>query len=69
MNRDMLRLLSLPANAHIVSITEHNCRFGWTVQPTCLDCHYVGPFVTPARAQAIAAEHTAKMLGTWQAAK
>jgi hypothetical protein len=69
-NRGILQLLRLPADAHIVSITEHNCRFGFTHhQPACLDCHYVGPFVSPTRAKAIAAEHTAKMLGTWTAAK
>lgn len=68
-NSDLLRLITLTANAHIVAVEEHDCRFGWSHRPQCLDCDYVGPFVTPARAQAIAREHTAKQLGTWRPAR
>ncbi len=67
MNRDIN--LMLAGNTHIVAIDEHNCRFGWGHRPTCLDCHYVGPVVSPHRAEAISREHTAKMLGTWKAAR
>ena len=69
MSADLARLLTMPANAHIVGISEHHCRFGWSHQPTCLDCDYVGPFVSPTRAEAIAREHTAKELGTWEPAR
>jgi hypothetical protein len=69
MNADLARLLTMPANAHIVGISEHHCRFGAAHQPRCLDCDYVGPLVTPRRAQSIAREHTQKSLGKWEPAR
>ena len=68
MNADMYRLLTMPPTGHIVGVEVHACRFGDTQRPVCQDCSYVGPFVTPGRAQAIAREHTAKSVGTWRPA-
>jgi len=51
---------------HLVAVDPHNCRFGETWQPVCLDCTYRGPFVASrSRAREIADEHTAKEVGTW----
>lgn len=63
------QVLELRPGQHIVAVDPHDCRFGTTWQPTCLDCNYVGPFVTRGRAQAIANEHTRKELGTWRPAR
>ena len=56
--------------SHIVTLQRHRCRFGDTWQAVCeLGCNYVGPFVSHARAQAIAEEHRRKSAGTWRATR
>ena len=67
MKRDIERLLN--GTAHLVTADQHHCRFGDSYQPNCLDCEYVGPFVTAARAHAIAMEHSAKSAGEWEPAR
>lgn len=64
-----MNVVCLRYDAHIVAVDEHQCRFGDAWQPTCLDCGYVGPLVSKARARAIGAEHTAKELGVWRPAR
>lgn len=54
---------------HIVAVDPHHCRFGDTHQPRCLNCSYVGPFVSEPRAKAIAAEHRRKSVDAWRPAK
>lgn len=57
----------LATKGHIVAVSINWTElFGYTWQPVCLDCDYVGPFVPEQRAHAIAAEHRAKMAGTWE---
>lgn len=83
MNATIHRLLT--AAGHIVTVQRHHCRFGDTWQPVCIadtwrpvciadedneyGCNYVGPFVSHARAQAIAEEHRRKSAGVWRPAK
>lgn len=50
---------------HIVKVVPHRCRFGNTWQPTCIECGFVGPFVSKARAIAIAEEHRLKSVDLW----
>lgn len=70
MNATIHRLLTAPG--HLVALEHHDCRFGDTWRPVCIadeDCNYVGPFVSRARAHAIAEEHRRKSAGIWRAAK
>jgi hypothetical protein len=61
---------AVPHNlGHLVAVDEHDCRYGKTWQPVCLDCDYRGPFVAKGRALDIADEHTAKSADTWTAAR
>ena len=56
---------------HMVAVDEHDCRFGRTWQPVCIEdnCWYRGPFVPRKRARDIADEHVLKSMGTWRPAK
>jgi hypothetical protein len=54
---------------HVVTVDGHDCRFGHTHQPVCLDCDFRGPFVSYGRAKAIALEHFRKEAGTWRPAR
>lgn len=56
---------------HLTAILDHDCRFGRTWRPVCLDdaCGYRGPFVSFARAEAITLEHRRKSAGVWRPAK
>ena len=69
MNATIHRLLTAPG--HLVGFQHHDCRFGRTWQPACMEdgCGFVGPFVSHARAQAIAEEHRRKSAGVWRPAK
>jgi hypothetical protein len=67
-NRQQIRRL-LDAGGHVVAYRPHPCRFGHTWQPTCIDCAYVGPYVSMPRAQAIAAEHRLKSVNAWEPAR
>lgn len=65
---DLLKMMD--SKAHIVAISiDQSDIFGTTYQPVCLDCDYVGGYVTDARAHAIATEHRRKSLGTWEPAR
>jgi hypothetical protein len=68
MNRQQIRRL-LQSSGHLVAFRPHNCRFGKTYRPECLDCDYVGPLVSLPRAQAIGAEHTLKSVSVWEPAR
>jgi hypothetical protein len=68
MNRQQIRRL-LDAAGHVVAYRPHNCRFGQTYRPECMDCHYVGPLVSLPRARAIGEEHALKSVKAWKAAK
>lgn len=61
----------LGTEGHIVAIDAHNCRFGNTFRPVCLDdhCSYRGPLVSQRRAAAIGEEHRLKSIEKWRAAK
>lgn len=61
----------LDPTGHLVAVDKHDCRFGVTWQPVCLEdnCGYRGPFVTQALARAIADEHIRKSFGTWRPVK
>lgn len=74
MNATIHRLLT--AQGHLVAVDRHDCRFGDTWRPVCIDsdgdqfgCNYVGPLVSRFRALAIAEEHRRKTAGTWRPAK
>ena len=69
MNATIHRLLTAPG--HLVAVDRHDCRFGRTWQPVCIEdgCHYRGPLVAEKRAHAIADEHRRKSAGIWRAAK
>ena len=74
MNATIHRLLTAPG--HPVALEHHDCRFGNTWRPVCIadedneyGCNYVGPFVSHARALAIAEEHRRKSAGVWRPAK
>ena len=74
MNATIHRLLTAPG--HLVAVERHQCRFGDTWRPVCIEddlrvgmgCNYVGPFVSRERAHAIAEEHRRKSAETWRAA-
>lgn len=69
MRDNVIRMLTDPG--HLCAIDTHQCRFGDTYRPVCLEdgCTYRGPYVSEVRAWAIADEHRLKSLDKWRPVK